>query len=92
LGVAIEAMAALAGGRTGSRVGEHTGQRLFSREGMLALLVDRDALPDYADYLEEVGHMLKELDQAGLRVPGRIDPSISEVNVFADDWQQLLAL
>jgi LDH2 family malate/lactate/ureidoglycolate dehydrogenase len=92
LGVAIEAMAALAGGRTGSRVGEHTGQRLFSREGMLALLVDRSALPDYADYLEEVGHMLTELDQAGLRVPGRIDPSISEVNVFADDWQQLLAL
>jgi LDH2 family malate/lactate/ureidoglycolate dehydrogenase len=92
LGIAIEAMAALAGGSTSSRVGEHTGRRLHSKEGMLAVLIDKRAFPEYDGYLEEVALLLKELEAMGLKRPGDFDEAIEHVRVFADDLRELSSL
>jgi delta1-piperideine-2-carboxylate reductase len=89
LGIAIEAMAALAGGSTSSRVGEHTGGRLHSREGMLAIVADRRAFPAYDRYVDEVRLLFDELEQHGFKVPGDYDTEASTVRVLADDWRQL---
>ena len=53
LGVAIELMSSLAGGKTGKRIGEHRGKRLYSKEGMIAILIDKKAFPEYENYLKE---------------------------------------
>jgi LDH2 family malate/lactate/ureidoglycolate dehydrogenase len=90
LGIAIEAMAALAGGSTGHRTGEHTGKRLHSREGMIAIVIDGAALPDYAAYQAEVATLLSELEEHGLRIPGDYDRSATGSRVLASDWYELL--
>jgi len=92
LGIAIEAMAALAGGNTSSRVGEHTGGRLHSREGMLCIVADQKAFPDYERYVGEVGLLFAELEQRGFKVPGDYDTAATTVTVLDDDWTQLQSL
>jgi LDH2 family malate/lactate/ureidoglycolate dehydrogenase len=92
LGVAIEAMAGLAGGSTGRRVGKHDGQRLHSREGMLALLVDKHVFPFYENYLNEATLLLKEIRSCGLHIPGEHDSNTPQVMVFRKDWEMLGSL
>jgi LDH2 family malate/lactate/ureidoglycolate dehydrogenase len=89
LGIAIEALAALAGGSTSRRTGEHTGTRLHSREGMIAIVADARAFPDYAAYREEVGLLIAELEERGLKIPGDYDEAATHVRVLATDWQAL---
>ena len=92
LGVAIEALAALAGGRTGSSSGEPAGRRLHSSEGMLAIVVDRGAFDRYDEYVAEMDLLLGELSAAGLRVPGEYDPDLSHVDLLQEDWRALRAV
>jgi LDH2 family malate/lactate/ureidoglycolate dehydrogenase len=40
LGLAIELLAAVAGGKTGSRVGSGIGDRFESKEGLMAIIID----------------------------------------------------
>lgn len=89
LGVAIEALGAMAGGNTSHRVGETTGPRLNSREGMVAIVIDKGAFPDYDNYLEQVGMLLTELEQHGLKIPGDHDENVEHANVLKVDWQNL---
>lgn len=89
LGIAIEAMAALAGGSTGRRTGEHTGTRLHSREGMIAIVMDSTAFPDYAAYRSEVATLLSELQEGGLRIPGDYDRTATGRRVLSTDWNEL---
>lgn len=92
LGVAIEGIAALAGGSTGVRVGEHKGKRLYSNEGMFGLVVDHRAFPDYHEsYLSEIALLLEELEAMNLRLPGTFDRHASEFRVFTRDWAELVA-
>ena len=89
LGVAIEAFGALAGGNTSHRVGETTGPRLHSREGMIAIVADKSAFPDYDNYLQQVSMLLGELEQHGLKIPGDYDENVEHANVLKVDWENL---
>ncbi|MCC5968295.1 MAG: Ldh family oxidoreductase [Natronohydrobacter sp.] len=89
LGIAIEAMAGLAGGKTGRRVGEHKGKRLYSEEGLMAFVIDSSASPDYDAYLAEVELLLSELREKGLKIPGEYDAEQTHFSVLLDDWKEI---
>ncbi len=89
LGVAIEALAAFAGGKTSHRVGEHKGKRLYSKEGLFALIVDSSATPVYEEYIEEVSKMLLELRKYNIRIPNDYNSNKKEVELLKDDWEEL---
>ncbi len=89
LGVAIEGLAALSGGRTGARVGEHQSDRLFSHEGMFIFIMDHSAIPEYQHYQQEVAQLLEDLKAYGLRVPGDYIPSNS-LDIYRRDLKELL--
>lgn len=92
LGIAVEAMAAMAGGRTSFRVGEHKGQRLQSEEGLMAFVVDLSACPNTAQFRSEITQLMTELQNHGLRIPGQHDFSADEAEVLLDDWKEILSL
>ena len=50
LGVVIELIGALCGGNTSYRVGESKGSRLYSKEGMLGIIIDKSVFPSYQKY------------------------------------------
>ncbi len=89
LGVAIECIGALCGGKTSYRVGKHKGSRLFSKEGMLIIIVDKKVFPNYREYLKEINTFLKELKKLNLRIPGTFKEEKKYLSLFKDDYDRL---
>jgi len=89
LGVAIECIGALCGGKTSYRVGEHKGTRLFSKEGMLIILIDKKVFPHYKSYLKEINVFLKELKKLDLRIPGSFNKKKRYLSLFKEDYDKL---
>jgi L-2-hydroxycarboxylate dehydrogenase (NAD+) len=89
LGVAIECIGALCGGKTSYRVGEHKGTRLFSKEGMLIILIDKKVFPHYKSYLKEINVFLKELKKLDLRIPGSFNKKRKYLSLFKEDYDKL---
>ncbi len=92
LGVAIECIAALCGGKTSYRVGEHKGSRLFSKEGMLVIIIDKKVFPHYRSYLKEIKIFLNELKKLNLRIPGSFKENKSHLSLFKEDYDKLKSL
>ena len=88
LGVAIECIGALCGGKTSYRVGEHKGTRLFSKEGMLIILIDKKVFPYYRGYLREINIFLKELKKLHLRIPGAFNKK-KYLSLLKEDYDKL---
>ena len=89
LGVAIECIGALCGGKTSYRVGEHKGTRLFSKEGMLIILIDKKVFPYYRSYLKEINIFLKELKKLDLRIPGSFNKKKKYLSLLKEDYDKL---
>lgn len=92
LGVVIEALAAFAGGKTGRRVGEHKGKRLYSKEGLFAIVVDGSASPVYKEYIEEINNILSEITDYGIRIPNDYEGLKENIELLKDDWEELINL
>ena len=92
LGLAVELLSALAGGKTGKRVGKNKGRRLFSKEGLFAIVIDKSFFPEYASYLSEMKMLREELANAGHRFPGKFDTSVKQFHVSKKDWNFLDSL
>lgn len=90
LGVIIECIAAMAGGKTSIRVGKNKGSRLYSDEGMFGLVVDRRVFPHYDNYLRELPLLLADLRAARIRLPNSRRPR-KTLTVLRRDWQALAA-
>lgn len=88
LAMAIEGIAAMAGGKTGERVGEHKGTRLFSREGMIVIIIDKSAFSHYNNYLDEINVLIGDVEKYGLKIPGNYKKK-TEVSVLNQDWEEL---
>ena len=89
LGVAIECIGALCGGKTSYRVGEHKGSRLFSKEGMLIIVIDKKVFPHYKAYLKEINVFLKELKKLNLRIPGSFNKKKEYLSLLKEDYDKL---
>ena len=85
LSMAIEGMAAMAGGKTGARVGRHKDDRLYSQEGMVCILIDAASFPYYDNYLKEIKLLTKD---TGLRLPGAYKEK-KTCRVLARNWQEI---
>ena len=92
LGVAIECIGALCGGKTSYRVGEHKGSRLFSKEGMLVIIIDKKVFPHYNQYLKEINIFLKELKKVNLRIPGSFKERKRSLLLFKEDYDKLTSM
>ncbi len=90
LGVAIECIGALCGGKTSYRVGEHKGSRLFSKEGMLVIIIDRKVFPNYRSYLKEINIFLNELKKLKLKIPGSFKEKKKYLSLFKEDYDKLM--
>jgi len=88
LAVVVEALSALAGGRTGKRVKDARG-RLYSKEGMAGMIVDKNAFPQYEHYLDEVQLLFNEILACGLTLPGSDKMTTDEISVIENDWEAL---
>ena len=86
LGVAIECLATLAGGKSGERVGEKKGKRLDSKEGLFGIVIDKSVFHDYNNYKSELDILLKEIQMSGVHIPGRFDSRKTSVRVSRKDW------
>lgn len=89
LGVAIECIGALCGGKTSYRVSEHKGSRLFSKEGMLIILIDKKVFPYYSKYLKEIKIFLNELKKLKLRIPGSYNSKKKYLLLLKEDFDKL---
>jgi len=89
LGVAIELISALCGGNTSHRVGDSKGSRLYSQEGMLAIIIDKKVFPSYKKYKKEMKLLIKDLKKINLRIPGKISET-KNVTVFQKDLKKIL--
>lgn len=87
LGFAIECLAALAGAKTGSRVGEKKGSRLHSQEGLIGIVIDKSVFPYYDDYKEEIKLLIKEIESKGAHIPGDFNSKVKYINVSKKDWE-----
>ncbi len=87
MGVAVDALSALAGGRTGRDVGEAHGDRLYSKEGMIIIVIDSHVLPDYALAAARNKLLLDELREAGMRIPG--ETRRNPLRLLKVDWETL---
>jgi len=88
LGVVIECIAAMAGGKTSIRVGKNKGSRLHSDEGMFGLIIDKKIFPDYSNYLEEMPLLFNDLKAAKIRLPNT-RRARKTVTVLRQDWKEL---
>lgn len=89
LGVVIESIAAMAGGKTSIRVGKNKGARLYSDEGMFGFIVDRKVFPNYDNYLKELPLLFNDLKTARIRLPNSKKPR-KTLTVLRRDWQELI--
>ena len=92
MGVIIECMAAMAGGKTSIRVGKHKGPRLYSDEGMIGILIDKKIFPQYSNYLEEMPQLFADLAKVNVRLPNSTSQVNGEVSVLRQDWEALATL
>ncbi len=92
LGVAIECIGALCGGKTSYRVGEHKGSRLFSKEGMMVIIIDKKVFPHYKQCLREIKVFLKELKKLKLKIPGSFKDKKQNLSLFKEDYNKLISM
>ena len=92
LGVVIECLASLAGGKTGERVGKNKGKRLYSQEGMMAILVDKKCFPEYQNYLNEKKYFFKDLERYKVRLPGTHSRNLKKIKIYQKDWEEVCRL
>lgn len=86
----IEGIAAMAGGFTSGRVGDHTGNRFYSKEGLSIIVVDTNHLLHKTHYEREVEKLIKDVKKKGYRIPGVNNHDY--VDVLDIDWQELKSL
>ena len=86
LGLAIECIAALAGGKTGSRVGKKKGARLDSQEGMIGIVIDKSSFPHYKSSKAELELLFSEVRTCGAYIPGEYSINKADVMVSKKDW------
>lgn len=91
LGVIIECIAAMAGGKTSIRVGKNKGSRLYSDEGMFGLVIDKKVFPEYSNYLTEMPLLFRDLKAAKIKLPNA-RRARKTVTVLSQDWQELTTL
>ena len=87
--MAIEFIGALCGGKTSYRVGQHKGKRLFSKEGLLAFIIDKKTFPYYKNYTKEIKLFLNEIKKLGLRIPGSFQEKQKYLYVLKEDYKKL---
>ena len=91
LGVAIESLAALAGGNTGDRVGKKKGKRLYSKEGLFCIVIDKEAFPYYSHYKDEIKILFDKLETENIHIPGTKSRN-DELLVSKKDWDFINSL
>jgi len=91
LGLAIELLAAVAGGKTGSRVGSGIGNRFESEEGLMAIIIDNQKESDYSSIINEIDLMLNDARKVGIRIPGEYDYTV-DLDILEGDLLQLKQL
>lgn len=91
LGLSIELLAAVAGGKTGSRVGSGTGSRFESEEGLMAIIIDNHKQSDNSSVINEIELMLNDARKVGIRIPGEYD-YIMDLDILEEDLLQLKRL
>jgi LDH2 family malate/lactate/ureidoglycolate dehydrogenase len=89
LGVAIEAISAMVGGRTQIKTQPQRNSRLFSDEGLMAIVVDRSVFPEYANYLKEWPRLRRQLKRHKIRIPGSYNERMGRVRVLKEDWEHV---
>ena len=87
LALAIECFAALAGGKTGKRVGEMKGSRLYSKEGMIGIVIDKSVFPFYESYKKEIKLLFSDLESTGMYIPGYYNKTKKEIFISKNDWK-----
>ena len=87
LGITIDLMSALAGGKTSIRVGESCGKRLYSKEGMIILVIDSKVFPNYNDYLKEKDFLLNDLKEFKVPIPGT--KNIKNIRLLEKDIKEM---
>lgn len=92
LSVAIEGLAALAGGLTSKRVGKHKGERLHSKEGMFVIMSNHKHQKGYDSYINELYCLFEDLKYQNFRIPGEDWRKTGIVSVTIEDYQKLKAL
>ena len=85
LSLTIELLAATSGGKTGTRVGSGTGNRFYSEEGLLAIIIDIKSSSQFEGIIYEIELMLNDVRKAGIRIPGEYDYS-KEVDILEEDY------
>lgn len=91
LGLGIELLAAVAGGKTGSRVGSGTGSRFESEEGLMAIIIDNHKQSDNSSVINEIELMLNDARKVGIRIPGEYDYT-RDLDILEEDLLQLKRL
>mgnify|MGYP001181753585 FL=1 len=86
LGLVVESLAALAGGKTGDRVGSKKGKRLYSEEGLFCLVVDKNSFEHYDNYISEIKSLFKKIESSGSHIPGKYDENKKDLKVSKIDW------
>ena len=87
LGLAIESLSALAGGKTGDRVGAKKGARLDSMEGMIGIVIDKSAFPHYESYKKEIKLLFNKIEDSGIYIPGNYNKMKKEIIISHHDWE-----
>lgn len=84
----IEGMAAMAGGFTSTRVGEHKGDRYYSQEGMVIIILDSNHFFEKDHYDSEIKNLFNEVEEHGYRIPGKQNEL--PIEVIDKDWEELM--
>jgi len=62
LGVCVEAIAGMAGGNISHNVGKGKGNRWYSKEGMVGIIMDKKMFPEYKKYQKQIKKFLIEVE------------------------------
>jgi len=65
---------------------------LYSKEGMLVIIIDKKVFPNYKRYLREINTFLKELKKVKLRIPGSFKEKKRYLSLFKEDYDKLTSL
>lgn len=89
LGVAIELLSVMAGGKSGMRVGNPFLDRFYSKEGMVILIIDSNHLSDLNEFNNEVENYILNLKALGAHIPGSYNDDAT-VQIESEDYEWLI--
>lgn len=55
---------------------------------MIAIIIDKNAFLDYHNYKDEIYMLIKEIENYGLKIPGKYKNK-NTVSVLKEDWEKL---